>query len=128
VSGLPWVRLDSHIGTNLKIARLLERRNGHRAFTLYVCALGWSGGHGTDGRVYREALAYVHGTETLAALLVELGLWDPVSDGVWSIHDYSERQELAQVTELKRASASRGGRLGNCRRWHEQPCTRPECG
>jgi|LakMenEpi03Aug12_release.lakeMendotaPanAssembly.Ray.scaffolds.fasta_scaffold51599_2 hypothetical protein len=113
MSGLPWVRLDSNIGTNMKIARLLKQRDGHRAFVMYVCALGWSGGHGTDGYVPEESFTFIHGTDRLAGMLAAAGLFDRADDEGWQIRNYEERQEMAEVTELKQAQKRRA----ICARW-----------
>jgi hypothetical protein len=48
----------------------------------YVCAIGWSGDHGTDGRVPAMALPFVHGTTATARLLVTYRLWEESADGV----------------------------------------------
>lgn len=110
---LQWVRLDSNIGTNMKIARLLKQRDGHRAFVMYVCALGWSGGHGTDGYIPEDSFPFIHGTDRLAAMLSHVGLLDRADDEGWMIRNYSERQELKEVTELKQAQKKRA----ICARW-----------
>ncbi len=115
MSGLPWVRLDSNVGTNMKIARLLKQRDGSKAFTMYVCALGWSGGHGTDGQLPVEAFPFIHGSEKLAELLIEAGLLDRDHDG-YAIRNYAERQELQEVTEWKQAQK----RIAICSRWMRQ--------
>lgn len=122
---LPWVRLDSNIATHDKVLRLLAQKDGHRAFTLYICALGYAGAHGTDGRIESYALPVVHGTERLAALLVAVGLWEPDhagDDKAWRIRNYLQRQELAVVAEAKRAAARMAGRKAACVRHHGPDC------
>ena len=51
--GLPWVRLDANIATHDKILNLLSDPSKHKwqAIASYMFALGWSGGHGTDGEI-----------------------------------------------------------------------------
>jgi hypothetical protein len=119
---LPWVRLDANIASHDKITGLLAERDGHRAFTLYVCALGWAGGHGTDGHIPRHILPMIHGTERLARLLVDHRLWRHHDGGGWTIHNYSTRQELAVITEGKRASQRAAARRTNCTRYHGPDC------
>jgi hypothetical protein len=105
----------------MKIARLLKQRDGHKAFVMYVCALGWSGGHGTDGQLPAEAFPFVHGSEKLADLLVEAGLIDRDHDG-YVIRNYAERQELAAVSEAKHARKVIESKRMNCVRWHGKEC------
>ena len=119
---LPWVRLDSNIASHDKIVRLLSQKDGHKAFTLYVCGLGYAGGHATDGHIPTAALPFIHGTERLARQLVEVQLWDSADEG-WSIRNWGSRQELAIVTSIKEAAKRRASAKANCTRWHA-----PECG
>lgn len=121
---LPWVRLDVNIGSHDKVLSLLSDPSPKRwqAFASYACALGWAGGHGTDGRITRAALPFVHGTEATARLLVKHRLWRELTDS-WVIVNYDQRQELTVVTEAKREAQSRGGRKARCIQHHG-----PECG
>jgi len=88
---------------------------------LYVCALGYCGGHGTDGLIKFSALPFIHGNKRLACLLVEHALWYPDPQG-WRVPKWAEQQELSLVTEQKRAAQSAGGRKGNCIKWHGPDC------
>lgn len=127
---LPWVRLDSNIATHDKILALVSDPSPKRwqAFTSYVCALGWSGGQGTDGRIPVAALPMVHGTTTTARLLVKYSLWIERT-AAWEIVNYAERQQLNGVTETReeeyRATARLAGAKGACRRYHGPDCWRP---
>jgi hypothetical protein len=120
---LPWVRLDSSIASHDKILALLDDRspNKWQAATSYMFALGWSGEHGTDGRIPTSALPFIHGTPATARLLVKHGLWDELDHG-YNIHNFAERQELKIVSESKRAAAATAGRKANCVRWHGADC------
>ena len=120
---LPWVRLDSHIGSHDKILGLVNDPSPKRwqaAFS-YVAGLGWSGDQGTDGRIPEVALPFIHGTAATARLLVKYGLWD---EGIacWHIHNYAERQELSVVTAGKREMKRMAAEKGNCSRWHGPKC------
>ena len=120
---LPWVRLDSHIASHDKILNLLADPSPKRwqaAFS-YVCALGWSGDQGTDGRIPVVALPFVHGTTTTARLLVKYRLWEE-GVGCWQIHNYAARQELAVVSAGKREMKRMAAEKGNCSRWHGPNC------
>ena len=121
--GLPWVRLDANIGTNRKIVRLLALRDGAKAFALYITALGWAGGHGTDGRIPGYVLPMLHGNPRLANMLIECELWEPVdrydpahTEPIYTIRNYADRQELARVTEAKQ----QGKRRAICVRWMKE--------
>jgi hypothetical protein len=121
--GLPWVRLDSDIANHDKIVRLLGQRDGHKAFTLYICSLGWSGGAGTDGHIPRHMLGRLYGQQRLAELLVDTRLWEYAEDGDgWVIRNWAQRQELSAISAGKRAAAELGGKKGNCVRWHGPDC------
>lgn len=122
--GLPWVRLDTNIGTHDKILDLLAKPNGCKAFVLYVCALGYAGGHATDGKVPRSALPICHGTPKLAESLIEVRLWeyDKTGGGTYRIRNWDQRQELGFVTEAKRTAQKIGGKKGACIRYHGADC------
>lgn len=121
--GLPWVRLDSNIGSHDKVLSLLSDPSPKKwqAYSSYVTALGWSGGHETDGRIPVAALPYVHGTNVTARLLVKHRLWEE-GTACYQIVNYAERQQTSMVSEAKRASQSRGARKGNCTRFHDPSC------
>lgn len=120
---LPWVRLDSHIGSHDKILNLLSDpspKKWQAAFS-YCCALGWAGDQGTDGAVPKVALAFVHGTTATARLLVTYGLWTETLTG-WQIVNFVERQELSAVTAGKREARRVAAEKANCKRWHGEKC------
>lgn len=120
--GLPWFRQDSHIASKRDTVRMLKvKRIGPALFTLSVCAEGWSVGEGTDGVIPAEVLDRVHGTDALAAALVDLGIWREHPEG-WEITDFAARQQLTVVTTAKQRAQSDGGRKGNCRRRHPPGC------
>jgi hypothetical protein len=120
--GLPWVRLDSNIASHDKILDLLEMRDGVKAAWMYVCSLGYSGGHDTDGLIRFAVLSHIHGTKKLAEMAVEVELWAPDPEG-WRIPKWATRQQTTATTEKKRSAQSKGAQRGNCIRWHG-----PECG
>jgi hypothetical protein len=116
---LPWVRLDSNIGTHDKVLSLLAERDGAKAFVLYISALGYSGAHGTDGHIPKYALKVNHGTVKLATMLVDHRLWVYDEDGTgYMIKNWLERQEGALTTTAKTRAAKRAA----CKRWHGQDC------
>jgi hypothetical protein len=120
---LPWVRLDSHIGSHDKVLALSSDPSAKRyqALFSYVCALGWSADHGTDGRIPAAALPFVHGNTSTARLLVKYQLWEEKT-GAWEIRNFADRQMLSTVVAGARASKRSAAEKGNCKRWHEATC------
>jgi FAD/FMN-containing dehydrogenase len=120
---LPWVRLDSNIASHDKILHLLSDPSPKRwqAASSYMFSLAWSGGQGTDGHIPTAALAFVHGTQQTARLLVKYRLWEEATAG-FQIRNYDQRQELLIVSESKRAAQRAGALKGNCIRHHGPDC------
>lgn len=121
---LPWVRLDSNIASHDKIVALLDEKPealAYRAAFSYVCALGYAGGHGTDGLIAFGALPFIHGTRKTAELLVIHHLWRPEPLG-WSIPKFNDRQPSAAVTRAVKNAQRAGAKRANCKRWHGAAC------
>jgi hypothetical protein len=126
---LPWVRLDSNIGTHDKVLDLLSRPNGHKAFVFYIAAMGWCGGQGTDGVITLAAFTINHGSRKLADLLVDVRLWEHREAGAYAFPTWARRQESAMVREVRATLQSMGAKKANCIRWHGKDCgcwQRPE--
>ena len=104
---LPWVRLDTAFPYNPKLLAMLAEKDGHRAGLVYVCSLGYSGAHGTDGFIPREALPFIHGRPPDAERLVRHGFWR-VQPGGWLIHGWDEFQETNAETQARRRRAQAG--------------------
>lgn len=121
MTGLPWVRLDTTFYENPKILALLDERDGYRAAVVYVSALAYAGGHGTDGHIATYVLPRVHGRKSDADRLVRHGLFE-VADKGWQIHDYQELQQTSDTTERIRADRHRAAVKGNCIRHHGPDC------
>ena len=121
MTGLPWVRLDTTFYENPKILALLADRDGWRAAVVYVSALAYAGGHGTDGLIAPYALSRVHGRRSDADRLVRHGLFKPDGDG-WRIHDYESMQQTSETTAHIRADRQRASAKGNCIRHHGPDC------
>jgi len=120
---LPWVRLDANIFSHDKILHLLDDPSPKKwqAVSSYMFALAWAGGVGNDGHITPAALRVVHGTPATARLLVKHGLWEEKAHG-WVIHNFTQRQELAIVTEAKRFAQRRAAMKTNCERHHGKQC------
>jgi len=119
---LPWVRLDSNVYAHDKILWLVAQRDGWRAYGVYTFALAYSGGQATDGFIPGHVLPVLQGTDRIAQLLVDAGLWKQAKGG-WNIHNWDQRQELAIVTAAKKEGARLGGLKRSCVMHHG-----PECG
>lgn len=122
---LPWVRLDSNIASHDKILALLSDPSTLKwqAVASYMFALGWSGAHGTDGKVPSHALVFVHASQKTARLLVKYRLWEESSAG-YSIVNYASRQQTKAITDATKAAQSAGARRANCKRHHGETCWR----
>ena len=101
---LPWVRLDTSFASNPKLLAMLQEKDGHRAAFAYLCSLGYSGAHGTDGFITRESLPFIHARVADADRLARHGFWR-VQPGGWLIHGWEEFQESTADTQARRARA-----------------------
>lgn len=123
MGGLPWARLDVNIATHDKILALASDPSTLRwqaAFS-YVCAIGWSTGHGTDGKIPRAALGIVHGNAKTARLLEKYGLWTEAVGG-YQVVNFDRYQQSNTLTGAIKQAQSEGGKRGNCRRHHGELC------
>ena len=120
---LPWVRLDANIASHDKILNLLSDPSPKKwqAFSSYICAMAWSGGHGTDGFISRAALPFVHGTSSTARLLEKYGLWVEAPAG-WRVPNFDKRQPTSAASESVRQAKQRASVKGNCVRHHGPDC------
>lgn len=111
---LPWVRLDTAFPYNPKLLAMLAEKDGHRTALVYLCSLAYSGAHGTDGFIAREALPFIHGRQSDADRLVRHVFWRAQSGG-WLINGWLEFQESSTETQerRKRAQAAAHARWGS---------------
>jgi hypothetical protein len=119
---LPWVRLDSNIFTHDKVLWLLAQKDGWHAYGVYTFSLAYSGGHSTDGLIEAHVLPAIRANARTATLLVEAGLWLHAGGGSYMVKNWDQRQELALITETKRAASRLGGRKRACQRYHGPDC------
>lgn len=118
--GLPWVRLDTQFASNPKVLALVEDKRFKAAFA-YVCSLGYSGVHGTDGYLPASCLPFLHATRADAGHLVEVGLWAPAPGG-WEINGWSDFQESSEETQRRKERAQKGALA----RWEKERKRREE--
>ena len=103
-----WVRLDTSFGHNYKTLQLVADKKW-QAIAVYTFALGYSGQHGLDGHIPRIALPIIHATPTIAAQLVDAGLWIAV-DGGWHINGWDEYQPTSAEAKQRREKARMAAR------------------
>lgn len=117
-TGLPWVRIDSDLAQNPKILDLIAEhgQRGMAASFMFVCSIGYSAAHNTDGSIRKAALASIHGTPTLARLLVEVDLWEVFEKG-WRISRYAEHQPTMAMREAADKARSEAGKKAANARW-----------
>lgn len=115
---LSWYRADTSFATHDKILELVEvyGAKGKAAGFVYMCALGHSVGHGTDGIVKKTSLKVIHGTPGDAAILVTVGLWEAVEGG-WVIRNFGSRQVVGAMQQAIRESMSEAGKKAAEKRW-----------
>lgn len=123
---LPWVRLDSNIASHDKVLALLgddsvSQTVRYQAAFSYICSMGYSGGHDTDGLVPFTALPFIHGNRRTSELLVKHHLWAPHPLG-WHMPKWNTRQQSAAVTQSTRNAQRAGALKANCHRWHGKEC------
>lgn len=113
---LPWVRLDTAFPYNPKLLAMIGEKDGHRAALVYLCSLAYSGAHGTDGFISREALPFIHGRASDADRLVRHVFWRSQPGG-WLINGWTEFQESSVETQdrRKRAQAAAQSRWDKAR-------------
>lgn len=111
--GLQWVRLDTAMPRNHKVAELVEMREGYRSAFVYTCLLAYCGEQETDGFIPRSALRFCHARPADMARLVEVRLIsvDPGGGG-WDIPDWAEYQP---TTDVSRARSQRARDAANIR-------------
>ncbi|MGI6878799.1 hypothetical protein [Microbacterium sp. gxy059] len=117
-TGLPWIRIDSDIASNPKIADLIAEHGakGKAAAFVYVAAIGYAAAHQTDGHIPRGGLLICHGTPNDARLLVDAGLFEQAEKG-WQVANYAEHQPTRAVAEAAAAERSERARKAAEARW-----------
>jgi hypothetical protein len=113
--------MDTDTHENPKILDFIEE-HGQRALAaiaVWKFAIGYAGGHGTDGEITRAALKQVHGTPVHARLLVDAGFFELTERG-WQISGYEVHQPSRAMTEQLREQLSEAGKKGAAARWGKE--------
>lgn len=96
---MPWFRLDDSFHSHPKVIAA-----GNEAVGLYVRCGTYAAQHLTDGFV-SKSIVTLYGAESLAARLVETGLWHRTRGG-WNIHDYLDYNPSRETVEKERKAAA----------------------
>lgn len=119
---MTWAKVDDKLFSHPKW--LATSKPGK---ALWVSALSWCAGQGTDGHVPTHVLPMLGATKGDARALVTSGLWE-AADGGYQFHDWVEYQPDAASTKARRAAESEGGKRGMHTRWHTKRRTKvPGC-
>lgn len=109
--GLPWIRLDTDFFHNPKILRLLATGK-HRAVTVHLAAMCWTGQQGMGGFVPDYVLALISARRSDVKDLVAEELWH-VEAGGWSINGWAEYQLTDEASMRRLMRAKKGGCVKN---------------
>ena len=121
-----FVPLDVEFATDPKIIAA-----GPLASYVYLCALAHCKRAGRGGLVHRSQLRFiapgVHNVAKLAAVLVEVELWDATNDG-WIIPAWEKHNLTAEQLDQRKQEASAKSLRGNHQRHHvEKDVKNTEC-
>jgi hypothetical protein len=117
-----WARIDDAFDDHPKVLALLDMDNAAAAIGLWTLCLTYA--HRNTRRVGKTP-GLIPSTlprrffgpdgKSMAALLVEVGLWEEVDDG-WMIHDFAEYLPGKEVS----AARSAAGKKGAAKRWGDK--------
>jgi hypothetical protein len=117
-----WARIDDAFDDHPKVLALLDMDNAAAAIGLWTLCLTYAHRNTrragkTPGLIPSTLPRRFFGPEgkSMAALLVEVGLWEEVDDG-WMIHDFAEYLPGKEVS----AARSAAGKKGAAKRWGDK--------
>lgn len=124
-----WVRIHDAIYDDDKVLALIEDNptTGLEAAAVFAFGIAWSKRNRKDGHIPKGALSRIHGKPKHATALVRVGLWQQSADGGWNIPAFNQWQDSSEEIDRARQSRAAAGRKSMCQRWHDQPCSKPEC-
>jgi hypothetical protein len=108
---LPWIRLDTALPDHPKILALIGHKDGRATAFVYICGMAYSGRHGTDGFIPREALPRINGRQSDADRLCDVGLWKDAGGFGWEINGWDEYQASDQSTKERSERARRAAEI-----------------
>ncbi|MFI6296734.1 hypothetical protein ACIBEJ_34450 [Nonomuraea sp. NPDC050790] len=120
---MAWGRVDDAFDDHPKVLALLDiedLKGAAAALGLWTLCFTWAHRNTrkkgkVPGRIPSSLPRRFFGPEAreMAALLVEVGLWDATSDGGWMIHDFADYLPGREVSEAR----AEAGRKGAEARW-----------
>lgn len=138
---MSWARYDDEFPMNRKVGQLIAKgQPGIAAIGLHLLANTWARHNGTAGVIEPHVPNVIAGPggKRLAAILVEVGMFDARQEGGWTIHDFAEyhdptdpdpnRSAVDRKKELslKRAEAGRRGGLAKAKQTPSKPSGKTE--
>ena len=103
---MAWFKLDDSTYDHPKIVQLSDG-----AFRLWIKAGIYSARHLTDGMVTPATLRVLQARQRHCDELWSAGLWEPVTDGGYRIHDWHDyqptREDVMRKRELARQRIAR---------------------
>lgn len=106
-----WFKVDDKFHDHPKVQQLLEEYDDDAvaAFGLWVLAGSWCGDQMSDGIVSGFVMRrWSSDWERLAAMLVAVGLWEPVDDRRVGFHDWTDYNDTrARIESDRHAKAMR---------------------
>ncbi|MFL2002164.1 hypothetical protein [Microbacterium sp. A1-JK] len=118
-AGLPWVRMDSDLWANPKVAVFIAAhgQRGLAAMAVWHFAVEFCGMHSTDGLIETPVMRLIHGTPQMARLLVEAGFLD-VDEKGWRVKGYANHQPTRDTVEAAAQARSEHARRAANARWN----------
>ena len=117
---MTWFRFDTSFPSHDKILELVELygQKGMAAGFVYTCMLALQVGHENDGVIKKTSLRAAFGKPGDAALLVAVGLWEPIDTG-WRVVNFGNRQVVGAAQQVISESKSAAGKKGAEARWKD---------
>jgi hypothetical protein len=123
-----WARIDDGFDDHPKVLALLDREGGGNALALWLLCLTWAHRNtrktGKVPGLVPPSLPRRYlgpSAQSLAELLVEVGLWEDEGDRGWAIHDFIKYLP----TEETRNARSEAGKRGEAARWGAKGDSKP---
>lgn len=98
-----WFRVDDHFWQHRKIMAI-PARHRNEAAGLWLRVGCWCAMNTTDGYIEPEVPVMLSATKASIARLEDVGLWLPLHQGGWQMHDWEAWQPTRMQLELRRAA------------------------
>lgn len=111
---MSWARMDDRYDDNRKVKRAWRR--SPRAIGLHAMAITYCARHRTDGLVdidwIEEKVPAKPERDKAITTLVDVGLFEPVDEEHWQVHDFLDYNPSAAESDAQRQSKAEAGRRG----------------